>query len=194
VDEWQFIRIRPTTNLPPTNSIHKYCLLFRTGECVSRCQSVDPSFRYNHFTKIKLHFIVYQSRAFRANPPCLWGQSTTRLGGESSIPVWGEFTRYPVDRVHWRTDKSQLCWLSVLNECAVICLMNLHGTHGDIHMALHLCIVLHVRMFAASELGFFWKCSLSSSQIREQTETRQCKEKCLKINWDDMWMHIWISY
>jgi hypothetical protein len=38
-------------------------ILFRTGERMSRCQSIDPSFRYiwqlaySHTQKIKLHFI-----------------------------------------------------------------------------------------------------------------------------------------
>jgi hypothetical protein len=63
----------------------------KSGERVSRCQSVDPSFRYNHIHKkfnSKLHFIitVYQCRAFFwANRPRLG------LGGESSKPVWGEY-------------------------------------------------------------------------------------------------------
>jgi hypothetical protein len=54
---------------------------------VSRCQSVDPSFHISQ--KIKLHFIVNQSRAFGANRPRLGGESTTHGLGANRPNQYG---------------------------------------------------------------------------------------------------------
>jgi hypothetical protein len=60
-------------------------LLFHAGEHVSRCQSVDPSFRYNHIHR-KFHSLQIL---------CLWGESTMSWGridhtawGEANHPNW----------------------------------------------------------------------------------------------------------
>jgi hypothetical protein len=103
-NEWQWIR--PTANLPPTNSIHKYPVFCFAWE--SACRGANP-----------LILLVFDTTIFTKNYPvplplgridhilALGGESTTRLGGanrphgclwvELSKPVWGE---YAVGRIH----------------------------------------------------------------------------------------------